>query len=144
MQVSWYLFTDAKGNEVPVDYSGQIFLLLEPARADKLRDGWPGHILHDIALGNMPLVEQIRGYASGHYDCGGWDVIVECWSPDKIRGALSVWGPGNTQPHQAATLEEAITNSTLASCVDVWSDQQADAAVEGCTGDSFCLYHDAH
>jgi hypothetical protein len=89
----------------------------------------------------LSLVEQIEAYARAHYDTGGWDVIVECWSPEQIEKALSVWGPSDTHPHQAATLEEAITKSTLASVIDVWADRQADAAVEGCTGDRFCQYH---
>jgi hypothetical protein len=88
----------------------------------------------------LSLVEQVKAYARAHYDTGGWNVIIEAWDDDRIADSLTVYGPRGG-PRQAANLEEAIKHSTLGACVDIWADQQADAAIEGCTGDQFCSYH---
>lgn len=34
------------------------------------------------------LVEFIKAYALAHYEDGGWDVIVECWTDDEILSEL--------------------------------------------------------
>ena len=88
----------------------------------------------------LSLLEQVKAYARAHYDTGGWDVVVECWSDHQITEALTVLEPGGW--HEAATIEEALNRTALMACVTVWADQQADAAVEGCTGDKFCRYHE--
>jgi hypothetical protein len=140
MELKWYLVT---GDDVGMDVKP---MLCEPARAEQLATllAKYGNELHECEPQAGGLVTQIKAYAYGHYDCGGWDVIVECWSDERIADSLNVWGPKDTQPHRAASLEGALTKSTLATCVAIWAERQADAAVEGCTGDKFCGYHEFH
>lgn len=61
------------------------------------------------------LVEAVKRHATEHYNDGGWDVIVECWSDDElahtIRGAKTVRG----------ALRKVGT------IVSVYADRQADA-----------------
>jgi hypothetical protein len=128
MELKWYLVT---GDDVGMDVKP---MLCEPARAEQLNTLLRayGNELHECEPQAGGLVTQIRAYAYGHYDCGGWDVIVEAWSDQQIAYAIG----------GAANLEEALTKSNLSTCVAIWADRQADAAVEGCTGDKFCSYHD--
>lgn len=61
------------------------------------------------------LVQQVRQYAIEHYEDGGWDVIVECYTDDEIASQIT----------GARTLSTALKRfDTL---IDVWSDRQADA-----------------
>jgi hypothetical protein len=48
-----------------------------------------------------PMVKAIRAYALEHYNEGGWDYVVECWSDLDIEMAIL---PGD------GTLETAIKN----------------------------------
>lgn len=61
------------------------------------------------------LAQQLMAYAEGHYEDGGWDVIVECWSEEDIIAQIG----------KARTLAGAIKK--FAWLVDVWADRQADA-----------------
>jgi len=65
------------------------------------------------------LVEPVKAYALEHYNDGGWDVVVECWSDVQIAELIASSG--------FTTLEDVVRHSVLAACVDVWADQQADA-----------------
>lgn len=63
------------------------------------------------------LAAELIAYATEHYEDGGWDVLVECFSPGEIATTLAENG--------ATTLAEAIT--AYAGAIDVWADRQADA-----------------
>jgi len=63
------------------------------------------------------IIKFIKQYAQDHYNDGGWDVIVECWSDSDIRYQLNLC--------KITTKVEALKYfNRLAS---VWADQQADA-----------------
>jgi hypothetical protein len=128
MDLKWYLFTGdsvTKMNEGPMLMEPERAVVLDAlARQNNLE-------LHECEPQSGDMVAQVRAYALGHYDCGGWDFIVEAWPDSQISEALSVWGPSDTTPHQAADLEEALTKSTLAACVGVWADRQAEADYQG-------------
>jgi hypothetical protein len=138
MEVKWYLPT---GPDVGMNVKP---MLCEPARAAQLDELYRQHgmELHEIEPQAATLAEQVYAYALGHFDCGGWDVIVECWSLQQIEKALSVWDDTSRGLQNATALEDAIKNTALSVCVGIWADQQADAAVEGCTGDKWCSYHE--
>jgi hypothetical protein len=63
---------------------------------------------------NAKLIEQVKAYALLHYECGGWDVIVECWSDADIAEQIS----------KARTLNGAIKR--FKDIIDIYSDRQAD------------------
>jgi hypothetical protein len=63
------------------------------------------------------LVEYIKEYALEHYNDGGWDVLVECWSDTDIENHLTV----------CSATTEAESLAAFKDIVSVWADQQADA-----------------
>jgi len=65
------------------------------------------------------LVDFIKAHALANYEAGGWDVVVECFDDTEIRDTIG----------EATTEGEAI--EAFAFMVDVWSDRQADARIEG-------------
>lgn len=67
-------------------------------------------------LPDQEVIEAVKRHALEHYEDGGWDVIVECYSDTDLATRLA--------GHRTA--EAAI--ESLRSCeIDVWSDRQADA-----------------
>lgn len=71
--------------------------------------------MDDALVGS--LVKAVQEYALKHYNDGGWDVIVECWSADEIASEVT--------ESLCKTPEDAI--KVFAPMVDVWADRQADA-----------------
>ena len=63
---------------------------------------------------NAKLIEQVKAYAREHYEDGGWDVIVECWSDEDIAEQIG----------SARTLNGAIKR--FKDIVAIYSDRQAD------------------
>ena len=63
------------------------------------------------------IIEYIKQYALEHYDDGGWDVIVECWSNKDIENHLTLC--------KATTKEKSLKD--FQSIASIWADQQADA-----------------
>ncbi len=63
------------------------------------------------------IIEYIKQYANEHYEDGGWDVLVECWSDADIEEHLILCN--------VTTKDKAL--SAFKNIVDVWADQQADA-----------------
>ena len=61
------------------------------------------------------ILMQIRDYARAHYEDGGWDVIEECWSDDRLREEIRKRKTYNA------------TMKFLRRLVSIWADQQADA-----------------
>jgi len=55
--------------------------------------------------------EQVMAHAVEHYNDGGWDVIVECWTIEDLANA-------RTEDGSWVGIEGAV---------DVWADRQADA-----------------
>lgn len=130
MELKWYQVTGQNGSPI----GGAMLMEDDRATAYIAMLTRVEPTLAVCEIGTPPgttLLSKVRGYALGHYDCGGWDVIVECWSDAELAEAIT----------PAETIEQALYNTPLAACVDVWADRQADAAVEGCTGDQFCSYH---
>lgn len=63
------------------------------------------------------LIERVKQHALDHYENGGWDVIVECWTDEELAQLLA--------DYNATTFEAAL--NALGPIVDVWADRQADA-----------------
>ena len=71
-----------------------------------------------MTIAYMPkqeLVQAVKAYAHDHYNDGGWDVIVECWTDDEIAEQIG----------RTTSLAGALKK--FAWLVDVWADRQADA-----------------
>lgn len=68
------------------------------------------------------LVEAVKAHAMAHYNDGGWDVIVECYTDEEIVEIFEIDRRFGTE---IATVEQAIASVT--SPVEVWADRQADA-----------------
>jgi hypothetical protein len=66
------------------------------------------------------LVAAVKAHAHKHYEDGGWDVIVECYSDKEIEEYLA--------ENAAVTVEAAI--AAFEPLVDVWADRQAEAQSE--------------
>ena len=62
------------------------------------------------------IAKYIYNYAQEHYEDGGWDVIVECWTIEDIMERIE----------DGESKEDAL--KSFESVVGVWADQQADAA----------------
>lgn len=69
----------------------------------------------------MTLTEFIKDHAEKHYEDGGWDVVVECWSDKEITDHLTEYKVTN----------EAQALDAFAFMVDVWADRQAEARYQG-------------
>lgn len=61
------------------------------------------------------IAKYIYDYAVEHYNDGGWDVIVECWSLKEIMDEIQ----------DDDSKEDALKH--FESVVDVWAERQADA-----------------
>ena len=61
------------------------------------------------------IAKYIYNYAQEHYEDGGWDVIVECWTIEDIMERIE----------DGESKEDAL--KSFESVVGVWADQQADA-----------------
>lgn len=66
-------------------------------------------------MANQALIDAVKAYALAHYDAGGWDVVVECFTDEEIAEQIG----------KARTLEGALKK--FSDVVDVWADRQADA-----------------
>lgn len=69
----------------------------------------------------ITMVEAVIEHATAHYEDGGWDVIVECWTPDDIKEVLM----NENQLTPVRTPAQAI--AVFEPLVDIWADRQADA-----------------
>jgi hypothetical protein len=77
------------------------------------------HIVDTIII-DAPLrvlVEAVKAHALAHYNDGGWDFIIECWTDEML--AREITGDG------ATTASEAI--KAFEFFVDVMADRQAEA-----------------
>jgi hypothetical protein len=61
------------------------------------------------------LVEAVKAHAEAHYEDGGWDVIVECWSDEEIAQQIG----------RARTVKGAL--AAFRYIVSGWADREADA-----------------
>ena len=61
------------------------------------------------------IAQYIYNYAQEHYEDGGWDVIVECWTIKTIMDDIE----------DGESKEDVLKR--FKSIVGVWADQQADA-----------------
>lgn len=66
-------------------------------------------------MANTPVLEQVKQHALAHYEDGGWDVVVECYTDAELAEAIA----------GATTLKGALAK--LQPLVEVWADRQADA-----------------
>lgn len=67
------------------------------------------------------MVEAVKAHALEHYNDGGWDVIVECFTDEEIAAHI------DEQNSEADSAEAAI--KTFAWLVDVWDERQKDAVI---------------
>lgn len=61
------------------------------------------------------IAKYIYDYAVEHYNDGGWDVIVECWTINDIMERIE----------DGESKEDAL--KSFESVVDVWAERQSDA-----------------
>lgn len=61
------------------------------------------------------FIQAVKDYAQTHYNDGGWDVVIECWSDEDIAKCIE----------GARTPKGAIRK--VAVIVGVYADRQADA-----------------
>lgn len=61
------------------------------------------------------IAKYIYDYAVEHYNDGGWDVIVECWTINDIKNQIMDY----------ESKEDALKH--FESVVAVWADREADA-----------------
>lgn len=61
------------------------------------------------------IAKYIYNYAQEHYEDGGWDVIVECWTLKEIM----------EQIEDGDSKEDALKK--FQSTADVWAEREADA-----------------
>lgn len=61
------------------------------------------------------MVAEVKAYALEHYNEGGWDVIVECWTDEMIASELV----------RTRTLHGAVRK--IAQLTGVYAERQADA-----------------
>jgi hypothetical protein len=66
-------------------------------------------------MSKQDIAKYIYNYAQEHYNEGGWDVIVECWTIDDIANRLE----------DDETKEEAL--ESFKSVAEVHAERQADA-----------------
>ncbi len=79
---------------------------------------------HDLTNDEAKMaskVEAVKAHALAHYEDGGWDVIVECFSDEDIADALRM-----AVEYDVTTPERAIAHFRDG-VVAVWADRQADA-----------------
>jgi hypothetical protein len=78
----------------------------------------------EAAWEKQPTVEKmiltVREYATAHYDEGGWDYIVECWSDEDIAQILA--------EEQCHSLKQAV--KTIQSIVQVMDDRRREVMAE--------------
>lgn len=63
------------------------------------------------------LIDAVKKHAEDHYNDGGWDVIVECWTESDIADYL--------KKNKVKDANQAI--AAVKEIVDVYADRQADA-----------------
>jgi hypothetical protein len=100
---------------------GRLWLLEDSRKVylDRVMRGTPGEQFSLVPVDKpegASLAEQVKAYARGHYDTGGWDVVVECWEDEQLAEVTD----------GCATLDDVFAG-TLGACVSVWADQEADA-----------------
>ena len=61
------------------------------------------------------LVEAVKAHALEHYQDGGWDVIVECYTDEEIAAEIG----------KARTVKGALAK--FKDSVSIWADREADA-----------------
>lgn len=61
------------------------------------------------------LVQAVRDHALEHYEDGGWDVIIECYSDEEIAEEIG----------KARTPKGAIAKFAIP--VSIWAEREADA-----------------
>lgn len=66
------------------------------------------------------VLKAFRSHAEEHYEDGGWDVIVECWSDSEIQEHVA--------QYNAQTLPEVL--AAFRDVVGVYADRQAEAAYQ--------------
>jgi len=95
---------------------------------DRVHGPVPGPTTHEQ---KYALARRVMEYAKANYGAGGWDVIVECWTLDQIADSLTYHHHYAGWEVDCRTLDEALKFSTIAACVDVYADQQAEARYQG-------------
>jgi hypothetical protein len=66
------------------------------------------------------LAEAVMTHAEKHYEDGGWDVIVECWTIDMLAENFVEYPPD-------PLTEDAAIEQWRTGAVAVWQDREADA-----------------
>lgn len=69
------------------------------------------------------LAQSLLDYALDHYDDGGWDVLVECWTVEDI---VAEWRRGVTDFRGTIPRSLRGAIASFQPKVDYWADQEAD------------------
>jgi len=65
------------------------------------------------------LVEAVKAHARTHYNTGGWDFIIECFTDDEIAARLA--------EHGIATAEDAIEH--FLQLIQLWDEHRAEMSL---------------
>ena len=71
--------------------------------------------------------EAIMKHAEEHYEEGGWDVIVECYTEGELVNMMGPGTPGMSGYLSANRSSEEDIETLRTGLVAIWADQQADA-----------------
>ena len=71
-------------------------------------------------------IAKIKQHARDHYEQGGWDYVIECYSDQDIFDEMMV--DSDLGPQPPATYEEALAN--VAAIVGVMDDRRKDVQAE--------------
>jgi hypothetical protein len=127
-KLSWYQVTyQGKPENSPW---GQLWLLEDGRRAELEPQLTPlGTTLEPVdPPENATLTDQVKAYARGHYDTGGWDYVVEAISDDEIIPLLEYLpDDGTILGRSCLTMGEVLENSLLPTVISRWADARNDA-----------------
>ena len=70
------------------------------------------------------IIQGVKDHAMAHYEDGGWDVVVECYTDDEIVDYLERHA---TYPGCEPVTDVAGAVAAFEDVVSVWADRQADA-----------------
>jgi hypothetical protein len=107
---------------IPVIAGSQEFVIAGIQALEAKMNRYTTHSPYTIALvgdwdTRMKLASTIASFALEHYEAGGWDVVVECWTTEEIDRHL--------QECNAHTKWDAVC--AFRDITDVWAEKQADA-----------------
>jgi hypothetical protein len=121
-KLSWYQVTyEGKPEDSPW---GQLWLLEDDRKAQLDKKLSADFELTPVdAPEDATLTDQVKAYARGHYDTGGWDYVVEAMSDDEIIPLLEYLpDDGTILGRSCLTMGEVLESSLLPTVISRWAD----------------------